>query len=261
MSVEFTGERASLKNDFIKRRGYWNDFWDSLLALDPDFFQAYLKFSAIPWSPGVLEPKVKEFIYIAIDAATTHLYEPGLKIHLENALSYGATKEEIMEVYQLTSVLGLHTITMGVPILIDEFEKAGKGSEINREFDDQQTELKARFQEVRGYWAPFWDDLLALDPAFFEAYLNFSSIPWVSGGLEPKIKEFIYIAIDASTTHLYEPGLRIHLQNAIKYGATKEEIMEVFQLTSVLGMHTCTMGVPLLVEELKNAGHSIDPNA
>ena len=27
--------------------------------------------------------------------------------------------------------------------------------------------------------------------------------------------------------------------------------MEVFELVSVLGIHTCTMGVPILVEEVK----------
>lgn len=125
MAIEFTGEKATLKEEFIAKRGYWTDFWDGLLALDPKFFRAYLNFSAVPWENGVLEPKVKELIYIAIDASTTHLYEPGLRIHIQNALKYGATKEEIMEVYQLVSVLGLHTCTMGVPALIDEMQKAG----------------------------------------------------------------------------------------------------------------------------------------
>jgi hypothetical protein len=32
-----------------------------------------------------------------------------------------------MEVYQLTSVLGVHTVTFGVPHLIDELKKAGEG--------------------------------------------------------------------------------------------------------------------------------------
>lgn len=118
------------------------------------------------------------------------------------------------------------------------------------ELTGHQQELKDRFVEARGYWSPLWDGLLRLDPDFFEAYLHFSSVPWKSGVLEPKIKELIYIAIDASTTHLYEPGLRQHVQNALGYGATKEEIMEVYELTSVLGIHTCTMGVPVLLEEL-----------
>ncbi len=245
--------KQKLKKEFREKRGYWNEFWEGLLTLDSNFFEAYLKFSSIPWTSGVLEPKVKEFIYIAIDSATTHLYEPGLRIHIENAFKHGATKEEIMEVYQLTSVLGMHTCTVGVPILIEEIKKAGNEQELNLNLNDHQTKLKEEFQEKRGYWNEFWEGLLSLDPNFFEAYLKFSSIPWTNGVLEPKIKEFIYIAIDSATTHLYEPGLRIHIENAFKYGAKKEEIMEVFQLTSVLGMHTCTVGVPILIEEMRKA--------
>ncbi len=74
-------------------------------------------------------------------------------------------------------------------------------------------------------------------------------MPWKSGTLEPKIKEFIYIAIDTSTTHLHRQGARQHIRNALEHGATKEEIMEVFQCVSVLGIHAATEGVPMLVEE------------
>lgn len=116
---------------------------------------------------------------------------------------------------------------------------------------DKQKQLREAFIDERGYWNPFWDGLLGLDPEFFEAYLNFSAVPWRKGHLEPKIKELIYTAIDASTTHLYEPGLRQHISNALGYGATKEEIMEVLELVSVLGIHTCTVGVPVLLEELE----------
>ncbi len=116
---------------------------------------------------------------------------------------------------------------------------------------ERQRQLKEQFTRERGYWNPLWDGVLRLDADFFEAYLNFSAVPWKNGTLEPKVKEFIYIAIDASTTHLYEPGLRLHIQNALGYGATKEEIMEVYELASVLGIHTCTLGVPVLMEELE----------
>jgi alkylhydroperoxidase/carboxymuconolactone decarboxylase family protein YurZ len=117
--------------------------------------------------------------------------------------------------------------------------------------DAQRTDqLREAFIKERGYWAPFWDGLLKMDPDFFESYLNFSAVPWRNGHLEPKVKELIYTAIDASTTHLYEPGLRQHIRNALGYGATKEEVMEVLELVSVLGIHTCTVGVPILLEEL-----------
>jgi len=125
------------------------------------------------------------------------------------------------------------------------------------ELTERQEQLKKRFIKDRGYWSErAWDPILRLDPDFFEAYLNFSSVPWRTGVLPPKVKELIYIAIDASTTHLYVPGLRQHIANALKYGASKEEIMEVLELVSVLGIHTCTSGVPVLMEELKKAEES-----
>ena len=71
--------------------------------------------------------------------------------------------------------------------------------------------------------------------------------------LEPKVKELIYTAFDASATHLYVPGLRQHIRNALALGATTDEVMEVFEIASVIGIHTCTMGVPILVEELERA--------
>jgi len=124
--MELTQRQKELRDQFIEARGYWNEFWDGLLTLDPDFFEAYVAFSSVPWRTGPLEPKFKELIYIAIDAATTHLYEPGLRQHIRNALNYGATKEEIMEVLELVSVLGIHACTMGVPVLMEELAAAGK---------------------------------------------------------------------------------------------------------------------------------------
>lgn len=125
---------------------------------------------------------------------------------------------------------------------------------MSEELSERQQSLKQKFMQERGYWnEKLLGQLLRLDPDFFEAYWNFSSIPWRKGALTPKVKEFLYIAIDASTTHLFEPGLRLHIQNALKYGATQEEIMEVLECVSVLGIHTCAVGVPILAEELEKA--------
>ncbi len=123
--------------------------------------------------------------------------------------------------------------------------------------DDRRRKLKEEFTAARGYWSPIWDDILDSTPDFFEAYMKFSSVPWKTGTLEPKVRELIYIAIDSSTTHMYEPGLKVHIRNALKYGATKEEIMEVYQLTSVLGIHTVTTGLPVLLDEMKKAGREV----
>ena len=251
---KLTPQQQKLKDEFIAAKGYWADLWDGTLEMAPEFFEAYLEFARVPWRTGVLEPKVKELIFIAVDAATTHLYEPGLRIHMRNAMEQGATRDEIMEVLQLVSVLGLHSVTEGVPALVDEFQKAGRGADVEiPEFDENQNRLKDEFVRTKGYWSDYWDQVLGLTPEFFEAYLRLAAVPWETGVLEPKVKELIFIAIDASTTHLYERGLRIHIRNAMDQGATREEIMEVLQLISALGIHACTMGVPVLVDELEKA--------
>lgn len=103
---------------------------------------------------------------------------------------------------------------------------------------------------AKGDWNPLWDQLRALDPAFMEAYLAFRSVPHKNGPLPQKYKELIMIAINAATTHLYGPGVRRHLQNALKHGATRDEILEVIQLTTVMGIHSCNLAVPILMEEL-----------
>ena len=69
----------------------------------------------MPWKHGVLEPKVKELIYCAFDVASTHLWLPGLELHMRNALGYGATPTEMMEVIQIASVLGVARFEHAMP--------------------------------------------------------------------------------------------------------------------------------------------------
>lgn len=102
---------------------------------------------------------------------------------------------------------------------------------------------------ARGDWNPLWDQLRELDPEFMEAYLAFRSVPHRNGPLPQKFKELVMVAINAATTHLYAPGVRRHIRNALKAGATVEEVLEVIQLTTVMGIHACNMAVPILLEE------------
>jgi alkylhydroperoxidase/carboxymuconolactone decarboxylase family protein YurZ len=240
-----------LRDAYVEARGLWSETLQSMLEADPDFFETYLNLSAVPWRTGPLDPKIKEFVYIAVDGAATHLYEPGLRAHLRRAIELGATKEELLEVLQLTSTLGIHACNIGVPILVEELGESGRTA--LPQLTERHDRLRAEFEEKRGYWHPFWNELLQLDADFFESYLDFSSLPWTQGPLEAKVKELIYIAFDASATHLYVPGLRLHIQNALGYGATAQEVMEVLELASIIGIHAYMTGLPMLLEELERA--------
>lgn len=99
-------------------------------------------------------------------------------------------------------------------------------------------------------WNPLWNRLREWDPDFVEAYLAFRSAPRKRGPLSPITCELILIAINASTTHLYGPGVRRHIQNALRLGATRDQILEAIQLTTIVGIHACNLAVPILADEL-----------
>lgn len=71
-----------------------------------------------------------------------------------------------------------------------------------------------------------------------------------SGVMPPKETELLSIAFDASFTHMYAPGTRRHIQNALKAGATPEEIFEVLKICVAHGVEAINLGVPVLAEEL-----------
>ena len=116
--------------------------------------------------------------------------------------------------------------------------------------------LNTEAHKDKGDWNPLWETFRELDPEFLEAYLAFRSVPQNNGPLEQKTKELILIAINAATTHLYGPGVRRHIQNALKAGATKEEILETIQLTTVMGIHSCNLAIPILLEEIASQENS-----
>lgn len=233
---------------FLERHGHWSEALDTLGEVAPEFLEAYDQLLGASTVHGRLAPKERALIMVALTSTPTNLFAPSLRMHIREALAQGASRHEIVEVFQLVSALGLHSCTFGVPALFDEVAKSGEP--ITLVTDAERARMKEEFIRIRGYWGEFWDQVLTLSPDFFSAYLRFSAVPWEAGHVTPKIKELIYIAIDSNTTHLYDQGLRVHIRGAIRQGASPVEIMEVLQLAATLGMQTFDVGMPLLDEEI-----------
>jgi alkylhydroperoxidase/carboxymuconolactone decarboxylase family protein YurZ len=250
--VELTPRQNEIKAEYIAARGSWGEPWETVLRIDPEFVAAYLGMYMVPWKKNRLSPKFKELCYISINAAATHMNVPGILPHIRAALDFGATPAEIMEVLELASTLGIHTMNIGVPLLVEVLEERGRTEP--SPLDEYQEQLKARFTEVRGYWHDFWNEMLELDPEMFAAYTEFSTVPWRTGSLTPAEKELIYISYDIAATHLYVPGTKLHIRNALNHGASVGEILEVMEISSILGIHAVTTAVPILSKELADRG-------
>ena len=106
--------------DYLRASGGWNPNWDSSAELDPVWTEKFMDMGAAPFTRGVIDPKTWELIAIAVDASCTHMYAPGVRRHIRKALELGVTKEEIIAVLQAVTALGIHTMSLGAPILVEE---------------------------------------------------------------------------------------------------------------------------------------------
>ena len=155
----------------------WTHQWDVVARHAPNYVSAYITLRSVPFNKRHLLPKMQELVLLAVDASCTHLFVPGIKLHTAQALKAGATKEEIVEVLQLVSVLGIHATTIGVSTLVDVLEEEGKLKPDQDIFNGKnlgkyREELKENFQKARGYWSIVWDHILALGESFFPSTLS-----------------------------------------------------------------------------------------
>jgi alkylhydroperoxidase/carboxymuconolactone decarboxylase family protein YurZ len=120
MSARHQKNSQTPVTDQLRATGGWNPAWDSFAELDPVWTEKFMDMGVAPLLRGVLDQKTWELIAIAVDASCTHMYAPGVRRHIRGALAAGATKEQILAVLQAVCVLGIHSMSLGAPILVEE---------------------------------------------------------------------------------------------------------------------------------------------
>src|SRR5271166_1930259 len=219
-----------------KELGPWGDAFATLEKWDPKWAETCLKMTTNPWTGGVLQLKLVELIGVALNSACTNLDADGLRRHIRAALRAGATRDEILLVLKMASLMSIESCMLAGPILLEESSEG--------DLDAAAVERLKRLKRVKeetpaidemkalGKWNVAWDPFFDLAPVWTDQFMATA------------------IALDASYKHIYPAGTRRHIKKALKAGATVEEIMEVLKLCVVEGVQACNLGVPILEEEL-----------
>lgn len=218
---------------------------NQLQEWDPIWAEQYLNMTTNPWENGILDIKTIELICIGINAACTNLQSDGTRQHIRAALAAGATRDEILLILKMASVMSIHSCSLGAPILLEEAKAAGVDP-----IPKQATTPACDQMKAIGQWNVAWDPFYELDPVWTDQFMATGIGIYASQLFSPKLVELLSIAFDASITHMYAPGTRRHIKAALKLGATMEEIMEVLKVCVAFGMESCYLGVPILAEEL-----------
>jgi len=239
-----------------KEAGLWGTALTQLQKWDPTWTEKCLKMSTDTWTDGVLPRRIIELVGIGLNAVCTNLNPEGTRRHIRAALQAGATREEILVVLKMASTMSIQSCIMGAPILLDE---ASEGALDTAGEERTQRLKKAKgatpaVDEMKalGRWNVAWDPINDLAPVWVDQFMATDVGIYAGGVLLPKEVELLSIAFNASCTQMYEPGTRLHIKNALRAGATVEEVMEVLKLCVVQGVQALNLGVPILEEELQH---------
>jgi alkylhydroperoxidase/carboxymuconolactone decarboxylase family protein YurZ len=95
--------------------------------------------------------------------------------------------------------------------------------------------LIARMKAARGYIYPEWEYAAREDPEFVETYNRIYELGLGEGRhVSAKVREFVAIALLAFRG-AEKAALVAHMERAIRFGATREELLEVLETCMIPG--------------------------
>lgn len=235
--------------DALRAAGLFDASFDVMAEWDGEWTECFMTLVQDCQMNNILEPKLLSLIRLMIDVTATHLYRPGVQRHVRDALRIGVSRSEILEVFKLASVVGIHACALGVPILEKELVTAGL---IEEDVVAVETPVCDEIR-AQGMFNPLWETLYRWDPDYLENFLKMATSAWKSGVLPTLWVEFLCIAGDAAITHMWSHGTQRHIQAALQLGANKDQILEILKIVSLQGIEACEVGIPILVKALKDS--------
>ncbi|MDP3552299.1 MAG: carboxymuconolactone decarboxylase family protein [Novosphingobium sp.] len=111
----FDADRQALWDDRVGNDPFWTGFsaelpgfLEAMLRLSPDIFTGFFEYCAIPWRSGTVRARIKELAALACDAAPSHRFRPGFRVHLKNAIALGIGRKAILQALDIAAAAPEH---------------------------------------------------------------------------------------------------------------------------------------------------------
>lgn len=224
-------DREAIKAAFIRERGYWRPWVETLLRERPRFVQAYADYAGHPARTGPLSARMVELIYVALDASGSHLFEAGLRTHMAKALEVGATPADIFDVLHLIAAQGLEAVVQAAVVLAEETGAMAESPSGPQVADDPMACLEQ------------------LDPAYAAVvrdFLDVDAIRDAGPGLTPAEQCLVRIALNACFTAHNSPALRRQVRKGLALGLVTAEMFQAIQLGAHLAVHGTALGAQVV---------------
>jgi alkylhydroperoxidase/carboxymuconolactone decarboxylase family protein YurZ len=196
----------------------------------------------VPEGDGLDELTVS-LVRLAVRGAVTALDRDAIDEAIADALDAGASAAQVHETLVVVSGLGVHSLMEGSSRVAAALRE--RGDTFDGPLDAERAALRERMQGGDPYWDDFdrevpgfLDSLLRLSPEAYEAFFTYCAVPWRTGAVRGRTKELMSMAVDATPTHRYLPGMRLHLANAVRLGAGRTAILSTLDLAAGAPEHS-----------------------
>jgi len=220
---------------------------------DPAWAETCAKVMTEPWTHGFLPRKTAELIRLALNAVWTTLNREGTRRQIRAALEAGATRDQILLVLKMASVMSIDFGSLAVAVLAEEATESDlDAAAVGRAKRLKEAKGTPTVDKIRadGQWNKAWDPFYDLAPVWTDQFMALGAGIYESGVLPLKEIELLSIAFNVSYTQVYASGTRRHIRNALRAGASVDEIMAVLKLCVIQGVEACNLAIPILAEEL-----------
>lgn len=182
-------------------------------------------------------------IELAACASVTSLDEQAMQAAMRRALDAGCDATQVHEVLSLVAGLGVHTLMIGSPLLARVLRERGDVA-LDAPLDPDRLALWRERVGDDPFWRSmeaelpgFLDAMLRLSPAAFSGFFSFCAVPWQTRSVRAVHKELIAMAVDATPTHRFAAGFRLHLANALALGASRRQVEEALAIAARAPQH------------------------
>ncbi len=186
----------------------------------------------------------RALIELAVAVSVTALDALAIDSALNNALDAGAAVEQLQEIVTLTSGLGVHSLMASETALLAAVRNRGLVN-TNEPLNETQQQLWNKHVGDDPFWdgfsrelPGFLDAMLRLSSDMFEGFFAYCAIPWRSGTVQARVKELAAMACDATPTHGFGPGFRVHLANALALGVGRIALIETLDIAAAAPRHS-----------------------
>lgn len=233
-------ERQEIKDMVVAAgRGPFTGWWAHLLEFSPQSLLHIHRLQEVAESDGPISSMMRHLIWVVADLALMHLYPRGAGIHVRIALEEGATLRQVVEAFEIATVVSIRGQRVGLPIILEAASAAGQPVVTTR----IDADLRARVTERCGYWADWMETLGSVSPAALTAVANLAPGTGGEGGLDPRSRELLYFAAYSCPAVMDAEGMRTHARLALAAGATPQELIQVLRLADCIGVHSIAEGM------------------